>query len=962
MQGLVDIFNKFEDPKCLHFYIATRPAATTVDRVRQRSMKVHLVRFELEFELRLEAGGELVFHSLDHRGYRLSNCQQLSDTLHGFTRYLLLEAIHPESTDMIGQPHQRLIVPATSVTRSGDAVETALPASSSVGIKSYVYNIHARFDHLTASSIVSRLHLAGLYAATSSFLPEQRTGMTGAEHAMVLVRQCWVNRPLSADESTALCTLSTFCNHAPAIVPLCDELDASSRQLGFLHCQDEDLPDPCVYASAGGPHACIRSKLYSNDAATEYAARTATIPTNYRSCLSDDEAARAFGVSVGIVCVHGFGPSASDGLRQLEPIAARPLAVLMPSAADGLYASSMESSLINTLTKQTASSGAAPSFPLSAGSHAALTTKIGDRFLDDLRDSWQVYHELPTESLAMPPAGCKSAVTDALHSVSATHHALEREIFAVIANVPVAGDDGGAESDCHWHAVGFRMLRASNVIPAAQRSDLVRCSWQPELLHHFNAFLSPASIKMLQEAILLWMQLCVLQDRLRRILSYLHPGTTGAAADTSLVVRELLTQRVWSVHQHPQWLAFEVEQGLQIRPEQHAIMMRMITGKSGTIDQLNMGLGKTRVIVPCLILHWADGSARTRSALGLSEDANIVRIYLLAQLLEEGFNTLHAMLCASVLGKKLFRLPFHRDVELDGPRARAILDALRHCQRAGGAVILAREHRLSMYLKWQEQQLSNDDGPARAALKAVVKKGIEALDALPYVDVFDESDEMLHHRRQLVYAVGSQLPLPEGPSRWNAIQAVLEKIRWDPSVRSVLERDGVSTTSDGSAHHAYDGRRLLPGSALEGSARSLSEAVMDALLRHPPRHFAWLHEHRNVPGLIAKVRTAVLDVDQPIDHTLKAEDVPEDSQFADVLALRGLLGHGILEHCLQKRHRVDYGIPRRPTDKKRLAVPFTAADTPSLRSEFAQPDCSLVFTVLAYYHDGLSRKELLEAF
>ncbi len=52
---------------------------------------------------------------------------------------------------------------------------------------------------------------------------------------------------------------------------------------------------------------------------------------------------------------------------------------------------------------------------------------------------------------------------------------------------------------------------------------------------------------------------------------------------------------------------------------------------------------------------------------------------------------------------------------------------------------------------------------------------------------------------------------------------------------------------------------------------------------------------------------------------------------------------------------------RSVTARKRLAVPFRAAHTPSERSEFAQPDVALLLTTLAYYHDGLSRSEMLAA-
>lgn len=42
-------------------------------------------------------------------------------------------------------------------------------------------------------------------------------------------------------------------------------------------------------------------------------------------------------------------------------------------------------------------------------------------------------------------------------------------------------------------------------------------------------------------------------------------------------------------------------------------------------------------------------------------------------------------------------------------------------------------------------------------------------------------------------------------------------------------------------------------------------------------------------------------------------------------------------------------------------MPFRAAQTPSERSEYSQPDSALLLTPLAYYDDGLSEKEFLEA-
>jgi hypothetical protein len=42
-------------------------------------------------------------------------------------------------------------------------------------------------------------------------------------------------------------------------------------------------------------------------------------------------------------------------------------------------------------------------------------------------------------------------------------------------------------------------------------------------------------------------------------------------------------------------------------------------------------------------------------------------------------------------------------------------------------------------------------------------------------------------------------------------------------------------------------------------------------------------------------------------------------------------------------------------------VPYRAADLPSERSEFSQPDVALTYTHLAYYGDGLSKREFKAA-
>ena len=67
---------------------------------------------------------------------------------------------------------------------------------------------------------------------------------------------------------------------------------------------------------------------------------------------------------------------------------------------------------------------------------------------------------------------------------------------------------------------------------------------------------------------------------------------------------------------HAQWLVFEVEGRLQIRPAQHTLARTLLEGSGpdglAPIAQLNMGEGKTRVILPMMVLELADNKHLVR--------------------------------------------------------------------------------------------------------------------------------------------------------------------------------------------------------------------------------------------------------------------------------------------------------------------------------------------------------------
>ena len=110
---------------------------------------------------------------------------------------------------------------------------------------------------------------------------------------------------------------------------------------------------------------------------------------------------------------------------------------------------------------------------------------------------------------------------------------------------------------------------------------------------------------------------------------------------------------------------------------------------------------------------------------------------------------------------------------------------------------------------------------------------------------------------------------------------------------------------------------------------------------------------------VASLRRYLLD---DTDCEVKSGIKPQlsDSQWLDILVLRGLLNYKVLHHCLKKRWSVDYGVDVK-TRRRLVAVPFRGMDTPMERTDFGHPDVGLVFTHLSYYHSGLSDQQMMQA-
>lgn len=339
--------------------------------------------------------------------------------------------------------------------------------------------------------------------------------------------------------------------------------------------------------------------------------------------------------------------------------------------------------------------------------------------------------------------------------------------------------------------------------------------------------------------------------------------------------------------------------------------------------QLNMGKGKTRVIVPMLVLEWVGKDWLTR-------------LNVLPSILHEAVEYYRNALVASTQSIKLYTLPFHRKVVLDEKRERVITEVLFQCKQTNGFLIVTPRHRNSLLLKQYDQN--------------VVVNGLK----YATLDIIDESDAILHHDFQLVYALGDQMSLPDGHSRWNAIEALLMALVTVPS--EALPDPGCFHKEHVKSGSFPNFRLLLPFFRNDKAMHSLGQVLCSHIVRFPPYQFRWM-------DLLAEDRKELLIRIICLSDCDAEKMIGQDKEFKknrhDILSLRGCIAYRLLFHGLASRHRVNYGVDM--NSKKKIAVPFSASDTPKDSSEFSHPDMAILYTVLSYLHSGLSLSQFQDS-
>ena len=407
-----------------------------------------------------------------------------------------------------------------------------------------------------------------------------------------------------------------------------------------------------------------------------------------------------------------------------------------------------------------------------------------------------------------------------------------------------------------------------------------------------------------------------LQHQLRIQGAALRSDTIQFANETQTVIH-----REWQASDHPDWLLLETDFNVRIRPDQHEVALAMTSPRSdGSFClQMNMGQGKSSIIIPMVVAQLAD----TRS---------LVRVVVPRPLLLQTAQLLQARL-GGLIGRRIKHIPFSRRSSTAIDSLEAYRKLHHEMLREGGVILTLPEHMLSFQLSGL-QELSNDH-IQQANSMIIFQEWLKS----NCRDILDECDHMLAVKTQLIYPSGAQTMVDGHPGRWKLVQEILKLVkahvgplrREFPRSIEVIDRPrGIFPTIYLLTPHVKVALiQRLTDSVIKGEGSILP---MDSCS----------------PEETSSVKSFLREAQFPKATAMKIAGAFQGNSDARqrLLLLRGLLIHKILLLGLSKRWNVQYGIDSR---RDPIAVPFKAKGIASDQAEFGHPDVSIILTCLSFY-------------
>ncbi|KAL3452963.1 hypothetical protein BJX65DRAFT_302864 [Aspergillus insuetus] len=364
----------------------------------------------------------------------------------------------------------------------------------------------------------------------------------------------------------------------------------------------------------------------------------------------------------------------------------------------------------------------------------------------------------------------------------------------------------------------------------------------------------------------------------------------------------------WDREDFPDWLLLEIDANIQIRKDQVIVAQEMISpsSRSNSVLQMNMGQGKTSVIMPMVAAVLANG-------------AMLNRLLVPKALLSQAAQILQARL-GGFLGREIIHVPFSRRTRTTVSLIKDYHELHKEILDTSGIIIGISEHMLSFKLS----------GLQRLA-DSKLSEAVCMIESQKWMD-------------ELIYPGGAQLAADGHPDRWEVAMSVLglvalhlEDLARDyPQSIDILERNSTG----------FPVTHIIRKDVEE----ALISKILDDICKRRTSILP-LGECNERDKEAINIFISQENIEKRLIKHISRLFRDDPKARKNVYLLRGFLVHGILILCLKKRWNVQYGLHH---GRDPMAVPFHAKGVPSDQADWGHPDVAILFTCLAFYYEGLS--------
>jgi len=453
---------------------------------------------------------------------------------------------------------------------------------------------------------------------------------------------------------------------------------------------------------------------------------------------------------------------------------------------------------------------------------------------------------------------------------------------------------------------------------------------EPKKLLEQNPHLGQGDIKRIYTAAACYLQQACLRDQIDRSLSFCEK--LREELDNQELIQELANQLnakcCYDISKNPSYLAFEYYAGIIMREDQVKKLEAFLQGDTpNPVMEMIMGSGKSKILLPLLGLLRANG-----------RDLSMV---IVPSSLFESVSSDTQSLMQKMFGKSLKTLHFGRNSTFTKGSLEEIKYFLRDIIHKKQCLIMTSKSIQCLLLKFIEYTNSR---PSEEIFNACeFKEMLEIITLLQKAGypLIDEADTILNVLHEVSFSMGEKTPSKQ--EEIHLIGTIYQLLYSDPELKKIarLESDPYPFEKD------PDTRIPVP---------PLSESVYE-ILKYPLASalIRKLIEQEKLPAGIHQEAVYEYLTRNPLKASESARFFEgQTTEIQNLLALAGEEICSLLPHTLLKTSDERYGL-----DTGVIAIPFSAANTPSHGSVFSNPYITMNYTFQIHAKNGIPKKTLI---